>query len=225
MSASPQDHAGSPADGYVLYGTQGSGSAIVEIGLQRCGAPFRVVHASSWEDRSAQDELRALNPLMQIPTLRTPEGAVLTESGAILMHLGLRFPQAGLLGDNDPRRDQILRGLVYIAANCYSCISVIDYPRRYTTSEDQAQHQAIVLGTKSRLHRHWELFADMFPPSPWLSGAQPGALDLMAVIVSKWSGSRPHLEQHRPEFFALLKRIEALPEVADVCARHWPPAR
>ncbi|WP_431288416.1 glutathione S-transferase family protein [Roseateles chitinivorans] len=217
MTASPS------TSGYVLYGTQGSGSAIVEIGLRWCGQEYRNVHASSWENASEQDALRALNPLMQIPTLRTPEGEVLTESGAILMHLGLRFAEAGLLGDDAQQRDQILRGLVYIAANCYSCISIIDYPERYSTRTDQDDREAIVTGTKARLHKHWEAFADMFPGRPWLSGAKPGALDAMAVIVSKWSGSRKHLEASRPEFFALLQRIEATPQVADVCAKHWPP--
>jgi len=221
--SSPAASGAEAGDGYVLYGTKGSGSAIVEIGLRWCGQDYRTVHASSWEGGSEQEALRVLNPLMQIPTLRTPEGEVLTESGAILMHLGLRFPDAQLLGDSSQQRDQILRGLVYIAANCYSCISVIDYPARYTTSTDKADHDAIIAGTKARLHKHWEIFADMFPGQPWLSGATPGALDAMAVIVSKWSGSRKHLEQHRPGFFALLQRIEALPVVAQVCALHWPP--
>jgi GST-like protein len=219
MTASP-----SASDvGYVLYGTQGSGSSIVEIGLRWCGQEYRTVHASSWENASEQDALRALNPLMQIPTLRTPEGEVLTESGAMLMHLGLRFPAAGLLGSDERHRDQILRGLVYIAANCYSCISIIDYPERYSTRTEKDDREAIIAGTKARLHKHWEIFGDMFPGGPWLSGAKPGALDAMAVIVSKWSGSRKHLEQHRPGLFALLQRIEALPDVAELCARHWPP--
>jgi GST-like protein len=212
----------SDASTYVLYGTQGSGSAIAEIALQWCGQPYRVVHASSWEAPSAQEELKRINPLMQIPTLRTPQGEVLTESAAILMHLGLRHPDSGLLGADDPMRDQILRGLVYIAANCYSCISITDYPERYTTKEDSESREAVRQAARHRLHLHWTLFADQFPARPWLSGAQPGALDVMAGIVSKWSGTRPHLEQHRPAFFSLLKRIEALPQVAEVHARHWP---
>ena len=222
-SASTSTSTSTPGAGYVLYGTQGSGSAIVEIGLRWCGQEYRTVHASSWENASEQDALRKLNPLMQIPTLHTPDGDVLTESGAILMHLGLRFPATQLLGDGDRQRDQILRGLVYIAANCYSCISIIDYPERYSTRTGKDDREAIIAGTKARLHKHWEIFADMFPGQPWLNGAKPGALDAMAVIVSKWSGSRKYLEANRPEFFALLQRIEALPHVAEVCAKHWPP--
>ncbi len=206
---------------YVLYGTKRSGSAIAEIGLDWCGAPYRVVQASSWEDDSAQDALRQLNPLMQIPTLQTPSGDVLTESAAILMHLGLRFPQAGLLGHGEAMRDQILRGLVFIAANCYSQITIIDFPERFTTSTSPADREAVKAGATQRLHLHWEMFADQFPGRPWLSGDQPGALDAMAVIVSRWSGSRAHLQQHRPEFFAVLQRIEALPIVAAVFKRHW----
>lgn len=227
-TASPASHtteaaaADAPsAPAYVLYGTRRSGSAIAEIGLAWCSAPYREVRASSWEDDSAQDALRQLNPLMQIPTLQTPAGEVLTESAAILMHLGLRFPDAGLLGRSEAARDQILRGLVFIAANCYSQITIIDFPERFTTSTQAADREAVKAGATQRLHLHWEMFADQFPGRPWLSGEQPGALDAMAVVVSRWSGSRAHLEQHRPGFFALLQRIEALPIVAAVFKRHW----
>jgi GST-like protein len=206
----------------VLYGTKRSGSAIVEIAMAWCGQHCRLVHASSWEPESAREQLKQLNPLMQIPTLQTPSGQVLTESAAILMHLGLRFPASGLLSQDDDQRDQILRGLVFIAANCYSQITIIDFPERFTTSEAPAAREAVKQGAMQRLHLHWEMFADQFPGRPWLSGERPGALDAMAVIVSKWSGTRPHLEQHRPAFFALLKRIEALSEVAAVFAKHWP---
>lgn len=211
-----------PMSEYTLYGTQGSGSASAEIGLTWCGAPFRLVQASRWEDDSAQEELQQLNPLMQIPTLRTPQGDILTESAAILMHLGRRFPATRLLGSTERERDQIHRGLVFIAANCYSAITIIDYPERFTTQQDAATRAAIIAGTKRRLHLHWEMFADQFPGRPWLSGMQPGALDVLAVVVSTWSGARAHVKAHRPAFYALLKRIEALPQVAPIYQRHWP---
>ena len=49
-------------------------------------------------------------------------------------------------------------------------------------------------------------------------------LDLLAAVVSKWSGTRAHLATSRPAFRALLTRIEDDPRVAAVFARHWPPA-
>jgi GST-like protein len=207
---------------YTLYGTQGSGSAAVEAALEVAGLPCRVVRASQWEPDSAQAELLQLNPLGQIPTLRLPDGSVLTESAAILIHLGLEHPASGLLPIDAAARAQAIRGLVYIAANCYSAISVGDYPERWCSDPDDATNKRVRAGARQRLHHHWDVFADQFPASPFLSGAALGGLDLLAVIVSKWSGARAHLRERRPAFFATLQRIEAHPVVTAVCARHWP---
>jgi GST-like protein len=68
----------------------------------------------------------------------------------------------------------------------------------------------------------WDTFADNFAATPWLNGERLGALDLLTAVVSRWSGSRKHLVDSRPEFSALLARIEAQPRVAPVFARHWP---
>jgi len=105
---------------YTLYGTDESGSCMIEIALQRCAVPWHRVDASSWQDGEGSDALARINPLKQIPTLVTPNGQVLTESAAILIHLGLEYPKAELLAGD---RAQILRGLLYIAANCYSASS------------------------------------------------------------------------------------------------------
>jgi GST-like protein len=206
---------------YTLYGTKGSGSSIAEAGLERCGLEFRVVRASQWEADSAYEELKKINPLGQIPTLVLPDGTVLTESAAILMHLGLEFSECGLLPPTASARAQTLRGLVYIAANCYSAISQIDYPERYTTETSETAQEAVRLGARRVLHRHWEIFADTFHGHPFLGGAEPGALDIMAAIVSKWSGARKHLAAERPEFDALLQRIESHPSLTPVLKRHF----
>jgi GST-like protein len=77
---------------------------------------------------------------------------------------------------------------VFIAANCYAAIGVIDYPER------------------------------------WFSGERLGGLDLLAAVVSKWSGSRQHLAGSRSGFHTLLEQIEADARVAPVFARHWAKA-
>lgn len=209
---------------WVLYGSDGSGSAAVELALQQAGQPYRVVRASAWEPDSAQAELARVNPLGQIPTLVAPGGEVLTESAAILVELGLRFPASGLLPADAAGRARVLRGLVYIAANCYAAIGVIDYPERWLARADKSAGPALQAGARARLHRLWELFADQFhdPARPWLGGEAPGALDLLAAVVSRWSGARAHLARRRPALRALLERLEALPAQAPVFRRHFP---
>jgi GST-like protein len=209
---------------YTLYGKTGSGSASVEAALTLARAPFRIVETASWAQNDAFADLLGLNPLGQVPTLVLDDGSALSESAAILMHLGSAHPDAKLFPDDASQRAQVLRGLVFIAANCYSAISIIDFPERWCENADgdEAVQQRIRAGARARLHRHWEMFADVFPARPWLSGASLGALDLLAAVVSKWSGARQHLAQARPALHDALLRIEAHPGVAEVFARHWP---
>ena len=209
---------------YTLYGKKGSGSAAAEAALTMANAPFRLVETASWEPNDAFAELLKLNPLGQIPTLVLPDGSALSESAAILLHLGSVHPDSGFLPHEASARAQAVRGMVFIAANCYAAISVIDFPERWCADADtdDAVKERIRAGTRTRLHRHWEIFADQFPARPWLGGTELGALDVLAAVVSKWSGARKHLEQARPAFFATLQRIEAHAKVAPVFARHWP---
>lgn len=77
---------------YELFGAPRTGSAAIEIALECCGVDYRVINTE--HDR---DALLRINPLGQLPTLVLPDGQVLTESAAILIHLGLAFPTSGLL--------------------------------------------------------------------------------------------------------------------------------
>jgi GST-like protein len=212
------------AEPYVLYGTLGSGAASVHAALEIVGAPYRLVETASWERNAGFDELLALNPIGQVPTLKLPDGPALSETAAIMIALAERHPASGLLPADAAARAQAIRGLVFIAANCYPCITIIDYPERFCAeaNDDDAVKGRIRAGTRERLHKHWEIFADLFPARPYLSGASIGALDLYAAVVSKWAGTRAHVEKERPDFHAALQHIEAHPKVAAVFARHWP---
>jgi GST-like protein len=111
---------------------------------------------------------------------------------------------------------------VFIAANCYAAIGIIDYPERWCEDADEATQKCIRNGTRARLHRYWEMFADLFPARPYLGGSAIGALDIHAAVVSKWAGSRQHLQKARPMFYETLLRVEAHPKAAPVFAKHWP---
>ncbi len=205
-----------------LYGAKGSGSASTEAALEIAGLAYRTVEAASWQPSTGLDELKRVNPIAQIPTLVLDDGSILSESAAILIHLGLGHPESGLVAGETSRRAQQIRGLVYVAANCYAGIGILDYPDRWYPEPDDAVKQAMQTRGRARLHELWQIFADQFPADPWLSGEHPGALDILAATVSKWSGARKSLVESRPAFAALLARIDADPRIAAVWARHWP---
>jgi GST-like protein len=206
-----------------LYGARGSGAAAVEAALIVAGLPYRNVEAATWLPGPGLDELRRANPLGQIPTLLLEDGSVVSESAAILIHLGLTWPAAQLLPIAATERAQAIRGLVYVAANCYAAIGLIDYPERWCADCDDATAKRIRAGTRARLHQLWDVFADTFAPHPFLSGPRLGALDLLAAVVSRWSGARPHLAKARPALHAHLVAIDHEPRLAQLFERHWPP--
>jgi GST-like protein len=203
-----------------LFGSLGSGSAAIEMALAQAGLPCRHVRAATWEPDSALDELGLVNPLRQIPTLLLDDGSVLSESAAILIHLGLEHPASALLPAEPGARAQAIRGLVYIAANCYAAIGVIDHPERWCADIDDSARKRVLRGARQRLHACWVMFADQFAGQ--LAG-EPGALAFLAAVVSRWSGARRHLASARPDFLATLQRLDAHPALASVLARHWPP--
>ena len=97
---------------YVLYGSRNSGSAAVEAALELAKAPYRIVDAATWrkkDDSATFAQLQSANLLNQIATLVCPDGTVLTESAAVLIHLALPHRRARLGPGDDARRAQALR--------------------------------------------------------------------------------------------------------------------
>ena len=203
-----------------LYGSFGSGSAAVEMALRAASVRYKIVRASSWEPDSQYADLLAVNPLGQIPTLRLQDGTVLSESAAILIHLGLTHTDAGLLPSSSSARAIAIRGLVYIAANCYSAVSVSDHPERWTAATSAYSVDRVRAGARRQLHRAWEVFADQFGSNAEFQGGNPGCLAFLSVIVSQWSGTRAHLKQQRPGFLESIKRLEQHPRIEPVLLEH-----
>lgn len=204
---------------YTLFATAGSvGCAAVDAALHLCGVPFETVEAAPWTESPGRERLKAANPLVQVPTLQGPSGELLTETAAILVHLGLTHPASQLLPADAATRAAHLRGLVYLAANVYPAITVIDFPERFCEACSEADAKRIRAQTRKHLHSLWEVFADSFPSAD----DTPGALDLMAAALSKCFGTRPHLAQARPAFAARLSRIDAHPRFAATEQRYWP---
>jgi GST-like protein len=211
---------GRPTMTLTLYGSPGSGSDAIEMALRAAGLKYATVRASEWEPESAIHELRNLNPLGQIPTLVLPDGTVLTESAAILIYLGLEHPGHGMLPDKATDRAIAIRGLVFVAANCYPAVSISDYPQRWTTAKSKPAQARVRAAARAQLHRSWGLFFQAFGAELERTKANPGALAFLAVVVSRWSGTRQHLLSEHSGVSRLLAAIEAHPSVAAVLLEH-----
>ena len=71
---------------YELIGSAGCGSAVVEMALVLANVPHTLTDVPYLKPGPERDRLLHLNPLGQVPTLVTPDGEVMTESAAMILH-------------------------------------------------------------------------------------------------------------------------------------------
>lgn len=102
-----------------LYFAPGSSSMAVHIALHEIGVPFegRPISFRNREQRSSA--FLAVNPEGKVPTL-VIDGRPLTEVAAILFYLARRYPEAGLLPQDDPEAEaQVISWMSFIAATVH----------------------------------------------------------------------------------------------------------
>src|SRR5262245_20550212 len=105
---------------YTLYSHDGSGGFAVEAALVKAGASHKLVSVDTGKGEQNKPEFVAINPMRQVPALTLPDGTVMTESAAIVVHLAHAFPDKGLAPKPaTPAHARFLRWMFFMAANLY----------------------------------------------------------------------------------------------------------
>lgn len=207
---------------YTLYGAAGSGSVPVEAALTLIGAPYRVVEAPTWEGEAERERVASVNPMRQVPALVLPDGEVLTESAAILIWLTDRHPEAGLTPTpDDPRRGQFLRWMTFIPAAIYPMYWVRDVPSRLA-GDDPAAHEQVLKHTIERIVSCWAIMDRQVQPDAFVLGDRLSILDIFIATVSRWTPGRRRFYAEAPRLSDVVRRVDALPELADFWAERFP---
>lgn len=203
-----------------LYGYKGCGSVVIEVACEMLGEPYEMRSAAPWNPGPHIDELRALNPLLQIPTVRLPDGSIMTESVAILLWLLERHPRSTLApAVGDARRAAFLRWLVFFASAIYPMYTIGDFPSRWVDGED-AQKQ-LKEGSIRRTLEAWRMIEDALQPSDFLLGSELTVLDVYAAMMSRWRPGRERIREIAPSCMRAVDRAEKQESVAKVFARNF----
>ena len=203
-----------------LFGAPGCGSAIVEAMFDLSAIPYRYVLADPSTAGAATERLRALNPLLQVPTLVLADGEVMTESAAMILNAADRAPRAGLVPSAaDASRPLFLRWLVYLVASLYPTFTYGDDPSRYVSAERARKE----LRTSTDLQREgmWKQ-VEAASGSPWFLGASLSAIDLYVWAMVRWRPRREWFVASAPRLAAIAAALDADPRMAGVKARNFP---
>lgn len=204
---------------YKLYARPAAGNVCVEAMLAECAAQYEVIAL----DRDAQghlpDSLRAMNPMMQVPTLVLPGGQVMTESAAILIYLGDAFPQSGLAPQaTSPQRGQYLRWMVFLATTLYMSDLRLYYPHKYTT--EPSSTGGIKAKAAADMDDEFAVLAGVLGAKPYLLGDKMSALDIYAAMLINWGPDMAALGARHPNLKALHDGVSSRPAIAPVWERN-----
>lgn len=203
-----------------LIGSEGCGSMIVEIAFALAGLPVALTDLAYLEPGPGRDRLLALNPLGQVPTLVLPDGTVLTESAAMILHLADRAPQAGLLPPpGAPERAAAQNTLVALVAAVYPTFTFGDTPERFAGEGPAAA--LLKERLDDRRKTLWrQLDARLSGGSPFAYGDRPTAVDLYLSVMVYWRPGRDWFRAETPRLSAIADRVAMVPTVRRVFERH-----
>lgn len=170
---------------YRLYGAKRSGAVMVELALAEIGVEYEFVQTRLGKGAKDSDPYLVVNPTGKLPALETPDGEILTESAAILLTLAERHPAAGLLPRRRGRaRAKAVRWTVFVAAEIYPMIEIVDYPERFVEKEAT---RALRERARTRIRDRWLAVESAISGDPWLDVRGPSIADLAIANVSQWS--------------------------------------
>ncbi len=204
---------------YTVIGKPGWGSAMVEAALSLAGQPYRTEDIDPTVAGPARDRLLALNPLGQVPTVLMPDGSIMTESAAIVLHVADLAPGCGLApAADDPQRPQFLRWLVYLVAAIYPTFTYGDDPARWVDGAEAVK--SLRAHTDAQREASWGQ-VEAAAGGPWFLGAQFSALDIYIAVMTRWRPRRDWFAAQCPKLTAIAQATERRPELSAVWQRNF----
>jgi glutathione S-transferase len=163
--------------------------------------------------RNDGSDFRTVNPLGLVPTLRTDDGAVLTENAAILQYVADRFPEAGLGTGAGMDRSRLHQWLCFIGTELHKGLFV---PLLDKTAP--AEMKTHVLGKNvSRL----DYLENYLKGRDYLLDHFSVA-DAYLVTIINWTMATPPIELAKwPTVKAYYDRLRARPSIAKALAEEF----
>jgi glutathione S-transferase len=202
---------------YKLYGRQGSGSFAVQVALEEIGTPYSQVWIS--KDEAEVVTFRRVNPTGKVPALALPDGTLMIESAAMLIHLTLAHPATGLAPPPGTSRHAVfLQWMTYLSANVYEALLRAYYSTRYSVRGDADAEAIASQGTQDCVS-HLELLSRSL--GPYVLGSEYSVADVYLYMLASWyPPGLPELHARLPGLAAHASLMLRRPAIVKVEAEH-----
>jgi glutathione S-transferase len=204
---------------YKIYGWKLSGSLATEAVLKEAGADYEIIPVNIKEGEQHQEEYGRINPRRQVPALALPDGSVMTEGAAILLHIADAHPQSRLAPPpGSSERAQHDRWLFFFAVNVYEGELRKLNPQNYVTSADCAE--AVKTVADSYVEMHYRIFEEALGDGPYTFGDTFTVLDIYVWMLAQWMPP-DWLAEVCPKINRLVESAKVRPNIAPVQKWHF----
>jgi len=201
---------------YKLYWAQGSGAMAPQALFEEIGAEYEKIDIDFEKEEHKSDEFLSVNPLGQIPALILPDGTLMTETAAMLVHIVDRHPEAKLAPPTGSAESaRFLRWLFFLASNVYPAVLRFYYAERHST--DPGAAKGIKAAAEADLDEQFKILEDALDPGPYLLGETFSAVDIMLWMLIQWHPDPVRLFEEALR----VKRIAGLVQARPAIDRIW----
>lgn len=196
-----------------LYYSPLACSMASRIALYEAGAEAGFIEVDGKTKRTLTGEdYYAVNPLGQVPALRTDEGEILTENAAVLQYIADRHPGAALAPEGGMARARLHQWLCFIGTELHKALFLPLFDPK-VPAETKAQASAKGESRLAYLNTHLEGRAFLID--------QYSVADAYLFTALNWKIATPVDLAKWPNVEAYYNRLKARPAVAKALAEEF----
>ncbi|WP_434212853.1 glutathione S-transferase family protein [[Pseudomonas] boreopolis] len=197
----------------LFYGVPSGCSFGSIVALEWLGQPYRLCRIEMPEMVTAE-AYRRINPVGETPTLRTASGDFLSESMAILNHIGARGVDQGLGFAQGTRDfDRLNQALAFLNTTFFGAYVPLWHALEH--GSEGMEKQVLVEFGRSRVRKAHADLSAMLGDRPWLLGQQRTLADAYFIGIARWNEYHQAIDRREfPNLQRLYDKLEADPAVA-----------
>jgi glutathione S-transferase len=182
------------------------------VALEWLGQPYRLCRIQMPEVVSS-DDYRRINPVGETPSLLTASGAVISESMAILNHLGASGIDQGLgFAQGSAEFDRLNETLAFLNTSFFDAFSPLWYALEHG-AEGARRDALIAFGREKVAKAHADLETRL-GDRPWLLGDHRTLADAYFMGIARWADFHNAVERRDyPGLQRLYERLQDDPAV------------
>jgi len=193
---------------FTLHCFSESGNAYkVALMLELCGADWEPHRVAFFSGETRRDDYRELNEMREVPVLvdhtRRPD-LVLSQSGAILYHLGEHFGK--FMPESEAERHEVLRWILWDNHKLTSYSATYRFLRIFAGKGDTPEAEFF----HARARSAWRVLDSHMKGRDWIAADRPTIADFSLCAYLFWPAQIGMISEQYPNITAWLNRLRAM---------------